>query len=75
MTTKIAISLPDELATAAKRAVAAGHASSVSAYIAEAIRMRSQTEHLDDVLDQMLAESGGPLTSAERSTLDRLLDA
>ena len=73
MTTKIAISLPDELVHQARRAVASGAASSVSAYIAAALREQGRREHLSDVLDEMLAESGGPMTTAERASADRLL--
>ena len=73
MTTKIAISLPDDLVEQARRAVASGGAPSMSAYIAEAMSERVRRERLADVLSEMLAESGGPMTTAERAAADRLL--
>lgn len=51
MTTKIAVSLPDEQVEIARTAVKAGRATSVSAYIAESIARRqredSMAEHFD----------------------------
>lgn len=41
MTTKLAITLPDEYVAAARKAVADGRAASVYAYIAEALARRS----------------------------------
>ena len=38
MTTKIAVTLPDELVESARRAVAEKRAASVSAYVADALR-------------------------------------
>ena len=69
MTTKIAISLPDQLVEQARQAVASGSAPSVSAFIAGAMSERGRKERLSDVL----AESGGPMTKAERAAADRLL--
>jgi Arc/MetJ-type ribon-helix-helix transcriptional regulator len=60
MTTKIAVSLPDELVTAARQAVADGRAASVSAYVAEAIADRRADEDLARLLDEMDAEHGPP---------------
>ena len=73
MTTKIAISLPDELVEQARRAVASGAAPSVSAYIAGAMSERGRRERLADVLGELLADSGGPMTDAERAAADDLL--
>jgi hypothetical protein len=63
---KIAVSLPLRAAESARRAVKEGRASSVSAYIADAIVEREKRKSLDDLLDEWLEESGGPPTSAER---------
>jgi antitoxin ParD1/3/4 len=60
MTAKIAISLPDEQVLAARRAVQQGRASSVSAYIAEAMRRREQEDGLVALLDEMDSEHGAP---------------
>lgn len=60
MTTKIAVSLPDADVAAARRAVAAGRAPSVSAYIAEAIARRERQESLTELLDDLDRELGAP---------------
>jgi antitoxin ParD1/3/4 len=60
MTTKIAISLPDEVVSAARRAVADGRATSVSAYIAVTLAQRQEYEDLAALLADMAAESGSP---------------
>ena len=60
MTTKIAVSLPDELVTKAREAVERGQASSVSAYVAGAMRQAQLRESLRDVLDSWDAELGPP---------------
>jgi Arc/MetJ-type ribon-helix-helix transcriptional regulator len=70
---KIAVSLPSRAAETARLAVKQGRASSVSAYIADAIDEKSKRESLDDLLDQWLEESGGPMTPAERRWADRKL--
>ena len=72
-TTKIAVSLPAELVEHAKRAVAEGRAPSVSAYVAAALEEQAKLEDLAALLDEMLAETGGPLTAAERRAADRAL--
>lgn len=60
MTTKIAVSLPDELVAEAKAAVAAGRSPSVSAYVADAMRGASRRETLREVLDDIFDEIGHP---------------
>jgi Arc/MetJ-type ribon-helix-helix transcriptional regulator len=60
MTTKIAVSLPDELVAAAKRAVAGGRAASVSAYVAGALARQVQEDDLSALLAEMHAEHGRP---------------
>jgi len=73
MTRKIAVSLPDELVEHARRAVTEGRAASVSAYVAAALAERQRTEGLAALLDEMLGETGGPMSPAERRRADRLL--
>lgn len=68
--TKIAISLPAPLVAKAQRAVKHGEATSVSAYIARAVEERATNEDLARMLEEMLAESGGPMTNAERRQAD-----
>jgi Arc/MetJ-type ribon-helix-helix transcriptional regulator len=57
---KIAITLPPEQVAAAKEAVAAGRAGSVSAYISAAVAKYSRTEGLSDLVATMRAEDGVP---------------
>ena len=75
MTTKekIAVSLPPSLVKAAKRAVRVGRAPNVSAYVAEAIAEKVMLDDLAGLLDEMLAETGGPMTQVERRSADRIL--
>jgi Arc/MetJ-type ribon-helix-helix transcriptional regulator len=72
-TTKIAVSLPAELVDQAQRAVAEGRAASVSAYVARALEEQAKLDDLASLLDEMLAETGGPLTSTEREGADKAL--
>jgi len=72
-TQKIAISLPKHVAEGARRAVRSGRAKSVSAYVADALEEKVKLDDLSQLLDEMLAESGGPLTTAERRAADRAL--
>ena len=72
-TQKIAVSLPRGVAEGARRAVRAGHAASVSAYVTAALEEKVKLDDLARLLDEMLDESGGPLTAAERRAADRAL--
>lgn len=66
MTTKIAVSLPDELVDAARVAVAEGRATSVSAYVATAMADYAQSDDLALLLADMAAEKGLP-TAQDRA--------
>lgn len=70
---KIAVSLPRSVAKRAREAVRQGRAPSVSAYVARAIEEQAKLDELSALLDEMLAETGGPLTAAERREADRAL--
>ncbi len=70
-TTKIAVSLPEELVLHARSAVKSGTARSVSSYIAGALEEKKKLEDLTGLIDEMLAETGGPLTEDEIRSLDR----
>lgn len=72
-TYKIAVSLPKRVADRARRAVRRGDAASVSAYVAAALEEKVKLDDLSALLDEMLAESGGPLTKAEQRAADRAL--
>ena len=53
MTTKIAVSLPDELVDAARAAVREGRAPSVSAYVADAMADKARRTPLGELLDEL----------------------
>jgi Arc/MetJ-type ribon-helix-helix transcriptional regulator len=60
MTTKLAVSLPDDLVAAARHAVSEGRAASVSAFIASALTDKTRFDELEALLADMAAESGPP---------------
>ncbi len=60
MTTKIAVSLPDKVVSAARQAVADGRAPSVSAYVAATLAERQDYEDLAALLTEMAADTGRP---------------
>jgi Arc/MetJ-type ribon-helix-helix transcriptional regulator len=70
---KIAVSLPKQIVDRARRAVRSGRAKSVSAYVADALEEKVKLDELDQLLNEMLAESAGALTAAERRAADRTL--
>jgi Arc/MetJ-type ribon-helix-helix transcriptional regulator len=72
-TEKIAVSLPKRIAERARAAVRQGRAASVSAYVAAALEQKVKLDDLSSLLDEMLEETGGPLTAGERRAADRAL--
>jgi Arc/MetJ-type ribon-helix-helix transcriptional regulator len=70
---KIAVSLPKHVVDGARRAVRTGRAKSVSAFVADALEEKVKLDDLSLLLDEMLADSGGPLTVAEPRVADRAL--
>lgn len=72
MTTKIAVSLPDELVVAARQAVDEGRAASVSAFVASAVAARTRFEELAELLADMAAVSGPPGDDDRRWARDAL---
>jgi antitoxin ParD1/3/4 len=70
---KVAVTLPRPLLDRARRAVQQGRAPSVSAYVTAALEEKAKLDDLGDLLAEMLAETGGPLTAAERRAADRAL--
>jgi Arc/MetJ-type ribon-helix-helix transcriptional regulator len=66
MSTRITVSLPDDLAASAAAAVVAGRATSVSAYVASAMREKSERESVAEVLAEWRTEAG-PLTAADET--------
>jgi len=72
---KIAVTLPPELVAQARRAVRQKRAESVSAYVAAALEEKAKVDRLADMLTEMLAETGGPITDQERLAADEALGA
>ena len=70
---KIAITLPPDVLRRARSAVRRGQAASLSAYVAAAVDQKTKLDELDALLDEMLAETGGTLTAAERRAADTAL--
>lgn len=70
---KVAVSLPSALIAQARLAVKQRRATSVSAYVAAALEEKAKLDDLATMLDEMLDETGGPLTAAERRAADRAL--
>jgi Arc/MetJ-type ribon-helix-helix transcriptional regulator len=70
---KIAVTLPPALVTRAQDAVREGRAPSISAYVAAALEEKAKLDDLKAMLDEMLAETGGPLTDRESVTADTAL--
>src|SRR6185436_7524463 len=57
---KIAVTIPRPLLAAARRAVKQRQSESVSAYVAAAMEQKAKLDDLAAMLDEMLAETGGP---------------
>lgn len=70
---KIAISLPEEAVRRVRDAVRSGRAPSASAFIAQAIAHETTRDELRAMLGEMLEETGGPATPAEKREIDREL--
>jgi Arc/MetJ-type ribon-helix-helix transcriptional regulator len=70
---KIAVTLPPALVERARDAVREGKADSVSAYVTVALEEKVKSDDLGRMLDDMLAETGGPLTARERRAADEAL--
>ncbi len=71
-TEKIAVSLPKLTAERARKA-AQRRSGSLSAYVARALEEKVKLDDLSSLLEEMLAENGGPLTQAERKAADQEL--
>ena len=71
---KITITIDQELLARVRLAVEAGHAKSVSAWIAHAVAVQlADEDDFEAMLAESLAASGGPLTEAELAAAARLL--
>lgn len=72
---KVAVTIPRALLANAKRAVKDGRADSVSAYVTAALEEKAKLDDLAQMLDDMLARTGGPMTPAERREAERMVGA
>lgn len=70
---KLAISVPADLAAAIDDQVNERHATSVSAFISEAVAEKLERDRLQDALDEVWREQ--PMTDEERAWVDRILQA
>jgi Arc/MetJ-type ribon-helix-helix transcriptional regulator len=74
-TTKITVTVPEELAAYIRDRVAAGDSESVSAYITRAAETMRDLDPLDLLIASMIAESGEPGDEAESWIRDALAKA
>jgi Arc/MetJ-type ribon-helix-helix transcriptional regulator len=65
-TSKVAISMPSEVLSLAKRKVREGRAKSLSAFVTEAVDEKLRHEELADILATMDREHGKPDLAARR---------
>lgn len=72
MTTKLAVSLPDELVADARAAVERGESASISAYVAESMRQHGRHRDLAGLLADMETEAGPPTAADRRWARDAL---
>ncbi len=70
---KIAVSLPAGLVAAAKEAVTSGRAASVSGYVETALTAQLERDDTQAWIDELLEETGGPLTVRDRDRVAKLL--
>ena len=73
-TAKIAITVPEQVLRHARGAVRRGKARSLSAYVSAALVQKNMLDDLGEMLTEMLARTGGPLTKAEERAADLALD-
>jgi Arc/MetJ-type ribon-helix-helix transcriptional regulator len=69
---KVAVSIPRPLVEAATREVQSGHATSLSAYVSQALSENLERDRLEAVLDAMDAEYGVP-TAEDQAWARRVL--
>lgn len=73
-TTKLTITLDDDQFADVKRLVAAGRTPSVSGFVRKAVETAlHDAAGWEEMLNEALQESGGPLSKAEREWADEIL--
>jgi Arc/MetJ-type ribon-helix-helix transcriptional regulator len=73
MTTKLTISVPDDVAAEAREAVRAGRAASVSGYLVAAVQHYRNSMTLSQWLDQADDDAGGSPSAAAFDHIDAQL--
>ena len=68
---KLAVSVPANLVGAGEAEVRANHASSVSAFISDAVEEKLERDRLQEALDEVWRHK--PMTKAERAWADKIL--
>jgi Arc/MetJ-type ribon-helix-helix transcriptional regulator len=73
-TTKVTVTLPDDQITEIRSLIGAGQASSVSGFVQHAVAVAlADAAGWQEMLQEALDQTGGPLTQKERVWADRLL--
>ena len=73
-TTKVTITLPDSQLEQIRERVAAHESSSVSGFVQHAVRQSLDNDaEFQAMVDQVLAETGGPLSPKERAWAKKVL--
>lgn len=70
VTTKLTISVPDDVAAEAREAVRTGRAASISGYLVAAVQHYRKSMTLSEWLDQADADAGGPPSAAAFAHID-----
>ena len=73
-TRKVTITMPEDILRQARAEVAAGRAANLSAYVSEVVAERAQHDRIEDVVDAILAETGGEATASERTWVRAVLE-
>ena len=72
-TKKITVTLDEDAVAQIKQLVERGDSPSVSAFVQRAVQSQFDADAIwDATLDQLLEETGGPITDEERAEIDRL---
>jgi Arc/MetJ-type ribon-helix-helix transcriptional regulator len=73
-TTKVTITLPDSQLEEIRKRVAAHESSSVSGFVQHAVRQSLDNDvEFQAMVDQVLAQTGGPVTPKERAWAKKVL--
>ena len=72
-TRKVTITMPEDVLRQARAEVAAGRATTLSAYVSAVVADRAQHDRIEDVVEAILAETGGEATDSERTWVKAVL--